>query len=196
MATQAEAEAVLADLDARGEPNVPQRLPAKGTGGTQSYVSTTDARERRRLMSVALAQGIPMDSIYEQFSVTYGMSEGATKRLVTEVRAAWDDEDSEDLRYAKHAARRRLRQQIREAAKDRKWTAVANLEKVLCSVEGTHREEDETPTDIDARLSDALLHELKLKDTKEVRIMIERQRMFVEIGPSAEKEQVIDAGGG
>jgi len=175
--TEAEMQATLADDAA---PNVPQRLP--GHAGSKPRLSTVDARERRALMSAALSNGISRDAILQQFSNKYKMSDHSIGVLMADVRAMWDDEDAEAARYEKGAAKRRLNGHIREAVKDRKWTAVANLEKTLSDIQGTSINEEEKPADVDARLSEAVLAVLGAADTKDVRIMIERQRAYIELG--------------
>ena len=175
--TDAELQEVLDD---DSEANVPQRLP--GHQGSVPRLSPIETRERRALMTAALANGIARDAIIFQFTNKYSMSERAVGDLMAEVRAMWDDEDAESARYARGAARRRIGGHLREASKDRKWTAVANLEKVLAEIEGTNVTDEEKPVDVDARLSEAILAVLGATDTKDVRIMIERQRTFIELG--------------
>ena len=175
--TEAELQRTLADDSA---PNVPQVLP--GHQGSVERVPVEQARERRALMTAALANGISRDAIVQQFENKYGMNPDSVGALMADVRAMWDDEDAEAARYAKGAARRRITGHIREASKDRKFTAVANLEKVLADVEGTNVNDDELPADLNSRLSDAVLHILGAAETKDVRIMIESQRMFIELG--------------
>ena len=133
-------------------------------------------------MSAALVAGVPMETIVAEFQTKYGLSLDGVKHLVSEVRAMWTEEDADAARYAKNTARRRYLGHIREAAKDRKWTAVANLEAGLAAVEGTTKVEDETPTDINQRLEDAILHQLGQEGTKGVRMLIQRERAFIELG--------------
>lgn len=175
-------EAELAELDEPDEPNLPEALPGAGMTGTLAPVSLEKQRERRALMSGMLAQGAGRDAITAAFGKKFGMTDEAVRVLIDEVRAMWDDEDADHARYARSAARRRLHQSIREANKDRKFTAVANLEKVLADVEGTNVNEEDQPIDVDSRLSDALLHMLQQEDTKGVRLIIERERAIIELG--------------
>ncbi len=187
--------------DADGEANVPQKLRGGGHSGPIANVGPVEARQRRRLMSAALVAGVAMETIAAQFMDTYGMSIDSVKHLVSEVRAMWTDEDADAARYAKNTARRRYHGHIREASKDRKWTAVANLEAGLAAIEGTTAVEDEAPTDINARLEDAILHQLQQEGTKGVRMLIQRERMFIELGEHdgtvalpAKTEVIVEAG--
>lgn len=173
-------EAELAKLDDPDAPNVPARMPEGH--GPRDVVPVEQQRERRAVTSGMLAQGAGADAIVTALGSKYAMSPRQAQDLVTEVRAMWDDEDAEAARYARGAARRRLMQSIREANKDRKFTAVANLEKVLADVEGTNAKEEEQPIDVDSRLTEAVLHQLQLEDTKGLRIIIESQRSIIELG--------------
>ena len=175
-------EAELQALDDPEAPNLPEAMP--GHQGSK-LVPEAERRQRREAMTAMLAQGVSRDAIFTTFMARFNMTEAAVKQLMTDVRAMWDDEDAEAARYAKGAARRRLHRHIQEAAKDRKWTAVANLEGVLADVEGTNVKDEDLPVDVDARLSEALLAVLNATDTKEVRVMIERERMLIELGPEA-----------
>jgi hypothetical protein len=48
-------------------------------------------------------------------------------------------------------------------------------------VAGTDIHEDDTPVDIDSRLSEAILLVLGETNTKDIRIMIEKERTFIEL---------------
>lgn len=159
--------------------NRPAKLHSPGTGGSKPKVSTEEARHRRQMMSSALAQGFPTDAIYTQFNHEFGLSEEQTRRLMREVRAQWEAEDSEEARYAAAKQRRRLWDHIREARKAGKWAAVANLEKVLASVEGTDQPTETALAGDGARLSDAILAILGQTKEGDVRIMIERQILHI-----------------
>lgn len=172
-------EAELAELDDPAAPNVPARMP--GHQGPQAIVTVDVQRDRRAAMSSLMSQGVSTDGLLSAFSSNFGMTESATRALITEVRAMWDDDDAEAARYARGAAKRRLHRHIQSASKDRKWTAVANLEGVLASVEGTDVQEEDKPIDTNARLTEALLGLLGETDTKDVRIMIEKERMYIEL---------------
>lgn len=173
-------EAELAELDDPDAPNVPAVLP--GHQGPQAIVTVNKQRERRQAMSQMLQQGVSNDVIRATCERQFGMTEHAVQLLRGEVRAGWDDDDAEGARYEKAAQKRRITTHIAKAAKAGKWTAVAGLEKVYADVVGTNIHEEDKPMDVDARLTDALLAELNAQGTKEVRIMIQTQRMFIELG--------------
>lgn len=173
-------DAELAELDDPDAPNVPAVLP--GHQGPQAIVPVTEQRARRQAMSNALQQSPGTDVIIAHFAKTFGMTEAATRNLMVEVRAIWDDDDAEGLRYEKSAQKRRLLGHIAKAVKAGKYTAVANLEGTYASVAGTDIHEDDKPVDVDARLTDALLAQLGMMDTASVRVMIQTERTFIELG--------------
>lgn len=173
-------EAELAELDDPDAPNVPAVLP--GHRGPHDIVPVGEQRGRRQAMSNALQQAPGTDAILATFAKEYGMTDAAIRSLMHEVRATWDDDDAEGLRYEKAAQKRRLLGHIAKASKAGKFTAVANLEGTYASVAGTDIHEEDKPIDVDARLTDALLAELNALGTKEVRVMIQTERTFIELG--------------
>ncbi len=167
-------------LDDPDAANLPEKLP--GLPGSIEPVTVVEQRDRRTDMSILLASGVSTDHVMAAFAKKFQMSEQSIRNLMTEVRAMWDDDDADHARYERTGQKRRLLGHIRGAVADKKWTAVANLESAYSDVAGTNVHEDEKPVDVDKRLSDALLAVLNQKDTKDVRILIERERMFVELG--------------
>ena len=181
-------EEQLAELDDPDAPNVPAVLP--GHQGPQAIVPVGEQRARRNAMSTALQQAAGTDIILATFAKQFGMTESATRTLIAEVRAMWDDDDAEGARYKKSAQERRLMQHIGKAAKAGKYTAVANLEKTYADVTGTNIHEDDKPVDVDSRLTDALLSVLGVLDTKEVRILISQQKTIIELSALDGTEKV------
>ena len=172
--------AELAELDDPDAPNLPERLP--GHQGPQSLVLVAEQRARRSAMSSAFQQGAGAEAILATFATKFSMTEDATRKPMAEVRAMWDDDDAAGARYEKASQKRRLLGHIGKASKAGKWTAVGNLEKVYADVVGTNIHEDDKPVDVDARLTDAILAELNAQGTKGVRILIQTQRTFIELG--------------
>ncbi len=179
-------EAELAKLDDSSAPNVPAKLP--GHPGPNTSVSVAEQRERRSIMSGMLSQGVDKEDIQLAFAQKFGMTDVAIRNLTKEVRGMWEDDDAESLRYAKSGARRRILRSIREANKDRKYTAVANLEKTLADIEGTNVVPEEKPLEVDSRLNDAVLAMLGASDSRSLRILVEseRARMLIEVGERGE----------
>lgn len=172
-------EAELAQLDDPDAPNEPAAMV--GHRGAGALVPVAEQRERRATMSAALAAGASTDQLIASFSKQYGMTEAATRTLLREVRAMWDDDDAEASKYERQAQKRRLLGHIQKASKAGKFTAVANLEKEYSAVAGTNRHEDDDPVDVDSRLTDAILAEIGAMDTKQVRIMIQDEKTFIEL---------------
>lgn len=172
-------EAELAELDDPDAPNEPTTLV--GHRGSSAMVPVQEQRERRGTMSAALAAGANSDQLIASFAKQYGMTETGTRNLMREVRAMWDDDDSESSKYKRSAQERRLLNHIQKAVKAGKFTAVANLEKEYTSVSGTGIHEDDKPIDVDSRLTEAILKEIGAMDTQSVRIMIQDEKTFIEL---------------
>jgi hypothetical protein len=176
--TSAEVDAILSD---KTLPNEPAKLGGKYRG-SQPYVDPAQARERRAAMSAALAQGASRDAIIATFTAKYNMSESAIESLRKEVVQIWAEEDREQLSISRGAARRRLMGHIHSAAKDRRWTAVAALEKTLSDIEGTVAPEPVNADDEDdvTRTMKVVMEQLGAMDAAQVRILIDRERIAIE----------------
>ncbi|MEA3225157.1 MAG: hypothetical protein U9Q07_04340 [Planctomycetota bacterium] len=106
-----------------------------------------DARRRRMGIEALLRSGFTDDEIYEIACYKVDKKTGqrglgfanpaAVRAEMYKVYAKWTTEDEERQPYDKSAAIRRLQKHIRVAAADKKWTAVANMEKVLGMIQGT-----------------------------------------------------------
>lgn len=182
----------LAELDDPSAPNLPMRM--RGHQGSTKPVPVKAQRDRRAMLNKLMYSGFDRDTIYNAMAKKFGMGAHAVDNLMVEVRAAWDVEDAEDARHYRSMQIRRLNGHIPKAAAAGKWTAVANLEKVYASVAGTDQTEDDGPSDLDARyeeaVHDVLMAEL-VRDPKAVRIMIQRERMTVELAPDGTKPEVV-----
>ena len=165
-------------LDDEEADNVPMRLPGH-QGYRPSVISEDEVRERRLLMSGALASGYSHDQVLHLFEQRFGMSESAVKKLKRKVRDQWAEDDAEARPYDKAAARRRLLKFIGAAAIEGNWAGVAALERRFSKLEGLDGPSDR-PTRHDdpatQRLTEAILHELGESDPSALRAMIEEQR--------------------
>ncbi len=179
--TPEELEAALADTTS---PNVPKAFPMQGTGGPKPP-PPTDAtlRRNRAAMSAAMQVSASRDAIFATFTAPpYNLSEDQILRLRHDVERMWADEDADHKRLATGAQRRRLMRQIAEATKDRKWSAVAQLEKVAAEVDGTIAEDPAPNSDADTRLTDAVLAALSAQNPQQLRLLVERQRIYLDTG--------------
>lgn len=158
--------------------------PATLAGGARTpTVSQDEARERRVMMSSALAQGLGQDQIIGLFAAKYSMTETGVKALMREVRKQWKEEDAELAEHSRAAARRRIQTHISRAAAAGKWSAVASLESVLSEVEGTVAPEPVgNSDDLLNRVSNALMAQMQLTDPATIRVMIDRERILIEKG--------------
>lgn len=129
--SEEEVDAALAE----GGDNVPKTVDGKVN--TQPRVMPEQARERREILSQLLQAGVSPDMIAQAMAEKFGMDEAAVKRLSTEIRQRWLEEDDEDRPYARSATIRRLKKQISEARAKGAYTAAAMYEKTLAGIEGT-----------------------------------------------------------
>ncbi len=162
-------------------PNEPEALPLQGVRGAHSRITETERRERREYLSYLLASGRSRDGIFQAMLRKFGTKKEPVQRLIREIYSDWAEEDAERKPFLKNAARKRLYRHIEAAANAGSWTAIANLEKVLASIEGT-AEPIEISTPATTRLSEALVQVLNETDPAEVRKMIDSEKQLVELG--------------
>lgn len=163
--------------------------PGPGIRGGSVIVSPAEGRRRREIMSRMLASGASEDAVLEAFtrptlsdgSPGFAMSEIRVRALISEVRAAWSDEDNASKKYNKAAAIRRHLQHIPKAAAKGQWSAVAMLEKNLASIQGTA---SAIKVDIggSARLSEAVLAVLGEADPVEIRRLVDEETQLLRAG--------------
>jgi hypothetical protein len=157
--------------------NVPEKLPGGGLSGSLAVVSPEEARKRRMVLSRLMASSISDDEIIEMMGTKFLLTRQAVRSMMRDVYSQWAEEDKERSPYQKHAAKRRIRKWLGDASKDGSWTAVANLEKVLSSIEGT-QEPIEVSTPANDRLSEAMLAVLGNMDPTKVRKLIDRGKVL------------------
>lgn len=149
---------------------------------------TVDSRRARDAVSKMLMAGVSDETIYEvmaEATLTNGQrgfkySRAQTKELVYAVFAQWAQEDEERRPYFRAMAQRRIHDHITKAATDGKWTAVANMEKVLGMVQGTLEEVGTIGGGTSGdRWTDAALKKLTKLAPEEYRELIENQRRIL-----------------
>jgi hypothetical protein len=186
--SKAELDELLSDDSAPNEP-LPIAAGGDGAGGRKPrvHVPEREMRQRREAVANLLVSGYSRDRILEVMTQAtvrdekgkerpgFGLTEREVDRLISNVRAEWDEETTELKRYAKDAAVRRILRHINEARNTKAYGAIANLEKVLMLIQGT-AEPLEVQVPVDSRVTDALLRILGEKDPLLVREMIERER--------------------
>lgn len=135
-------EKEIAEALDSAEPNEPLAIAGMpGTTGRHSGKRKRDRDEQLILMSRLLAQGLPFDQICLFFEgPKYQLTEARCRKLRSEVRARWAEEDKEGAPWRKGAAERRILEGIRIASKEKQFSAVAQLEKTLMDVQGTSAE--------------------------------------------------------
>lgn len=159
-------------------PNQPLGITGSLTG-PRPHVSPEEAAKRRMLMSSAMMQGASRDQIIATFmKPPFALSESGVIELMREVRARWLEEDLENQSIERSAAKRRLNRWIAEAAKDRKWTAVAALEKVHADITGNSL--PVPVADADQKTFQGVLLVLGEMRPEEFRQTVEKQRLAID----------------
>lgn len=166
-----------------------------------------EARRRRTVVSAMLRSGYTDDEIFEIVSqktlksgaTGLGLSRSEMRAEMHKAYAQWATEDSERAPYDKSAAVRRLHRHIRDASASGKFTAVANMEKVLGMIQGTVEAPGggvqvvQTPS----RWAEAVMQKITKLQPDEFRALVEEQRRLNEHLPAepvnvTEEATVID----
>lgn len=148
---------------------------------------TFEARRRRSAVSAMLRSGYTDDEIFEIVSsratmkngqLGLGLTRAEMRGEMHKVYAQWASEDSERNPYDKSAAIRRLAKHIREASAAGKWTAVANMEKVLGMIQGTIEPAGGPTVNVitPSRWTDAVMVKVTTLQPDEFREIVEEQR--------------------
>lgn len=165
-------------------PNKPVKTPKLTAPEKPRFVPVIERRRRREALSRLLASGMSNDAIFELMgkevnddgSPGFNMTEDSVKHLISEVYAEWQEEDAERKPQTKAAAERRILRHIVQAKRDKAWTAVSTLEKVLMQIQGT-AEPIEFSSTTDSRINEAILHILGEEDPRKIRELIESERV-------------------
>jgi len=147
------------------------------------------ARRRRKVIEQMLRTGYSDDEICEAAAgATLPSGEPGLSMTRSEVReemyriyAQWASEDQERMPYSKSMAVRRLNVHIRKAAAAGKWTAVAAMEKVLGSIQGTIEQPNQITIQTGDRFTEAAIKRLTGMDPAEYRQIIEEQRRILNV---------------
>jgi hypothetical protein len=93
--------------------------------------------QREAFVEKALWNNISTPQIITVARDKLNMSERACRRLITSIRARWQEEHEERRRYYKLTAMYRLHDTISEAKRDKKWGDVIAAERLLAQLQGT-----------------------------------------------------------
>jgi hypothetical protein len=154
--------------------NEPQQLHSQGTTGPRPVVPKEEQKARRLVMERLLASVVSDHEIEAMMIKQFRMTPEAVRVLTRETFARWEEEDARRKGYLKSAARRRIGDHIIQASKGKSWTAVANLEKVLASIEGTNAP-IELHTSADVRVTQAVMGVLGEMDPARVRELVKQE---------------------
>lgn len=96
-----------------------------------------EVKEQERAVEVLLTNAVDEAGIVTALRNKWGISYHRAKRLIGRVRDRWVEESQVNGYANKVEAEKRLLDGIREARKDRKWSAVASFERTLANLQGT-----------------------------------------------------------
>ncbi len=159
--------------------NQPAKMGSHGLSGPRRHVTVEERQQRRVDIEHMLIMNRSDADIVADMHTKYGMSELAVKKLIDERLERMAKESSHRKPYRKATAERRLGEHIEEAAKDRSWSAVANLEKVRASIEGTIEEPGQGPAISQERLTEAVAQIVQGLDPERFKIWVERERVLI-----------------
>lgn len=149
----------------------------------------TEARRKSKVIAQLLKTGYSDDEIFDFVSSKtmpngqrgLALTRAEMREEVYKVYAQWAQEDSERAPYHKSMATRRILEHIRKASRDEKWTAVANMEKVLGMIQGT-LEDPSKPSHtvvIGDAWTEAVMNKALSSEPEEFRRIVEEQRRFL-----------------
>lgn len=141
-------------------------------------LSKSESKSRKELVEALLINGVPEHRIEatlrEQFSRT---RHGDVGRIIASVRARWAEEEKNNRPHFKATAQRRLYTHIAKASKEANFAAVAALERLLSDVQGT-KEAVEVNLNLDATVTEAVMHVVANLSTEEMDRITQEQREF------------------
>ena len=171
-----------------------EEITRRDEDATQAIEQTGKVDSRRRQVFVAqlLRSGYSDDEIFELVKAKFAksgvrgfdMDRTQLREAIYKVYASWAQEDEDRAPYVKTMAVRRLYKHIQDASRDEKWSAVANMEKVLAMIQGTIEEPDKRLPQGD-RWADLAVAKAAQMDPEKFREIVENQRKFNEAQQSA-----------
>ncbi|MCP4674317.1 MAG: hypothetical protein GY854_02125 [Deltaproteobacteria bacterium] len=172
--------------------NQPASMRSNGLSGPRKYIKAEERKQRRIDIDRALIIGRSNADIETDMHSKYGMTPAAVKILIDKRLETMAKESSHRKPYRKATAERRLAEHIEEAVGDRSWGAVANLEKVRASIEGTIEEPGQGPAISQERLTEAVAQIVQGLDPERFKILVERERILIARTESAAESKQPD----
>lgn len=142
---------------------------------------TVDERKQRfELIEGLMVAGLSQEQIAKATGKSFGMTKHQTMLYIARIRDRWAEEEKEARPHNKTQATRRIVGHIAEARRDKNWSAVAQLEKLLSDMQGT-KEPTEINVNVDATLTQAIVSVVSNLTPERRAAMIEEQRRLREI---------------
>jgi hypothetical protein len=165
-------DSFVRDLDAL-EIDIPPDDPAKPnrTAQPRHYRDEDHREECRKVMSALMRQGIGKSDRHMLMKAKCQVGPIVADALFAELRAEWLADEAEQRALVKHAQRQRLLASIPAAAKDKQFSAVASMERILCDIEG-NKAPEVVHVKADIRLSAALSAVVGELSSEEARVLL------------------------
>lgn len=144
------------------------------------YVSVDERRVRFEMIEGLMVAGLSVEQIAKAARKSFGMTKPQTQSYVARIRDRWTEEEKEARPHNKSQATRRIVGHIAEARRDKNWSAVAQLEKLLSDMQGT-KEPTEINVNVDATMSQAIVAVVANLTPERRAAMIEEQRRLREL---------------
>jgi DNA-binding transcriptional MerR regulator len=157
--------------------NVPDYQPATDSERRVHVVLPAERRKRLDFIEKLLIAGVSISRIESACREAFDppMSKTAVRTYISRVHARWAEEERTNRAHYKTQAIRRLYGHIAEARKASNWAAVAQLERLLSDIQGT-KEPIEVQVNVDATVTEAMLHVVANLSPERKRALIEEQR--------------------
>lgn len=139
--------------------------------------------ERRRVALGILANNVPREMACELLGRQFGMTRGASRRLLDKITHELVDADRESLPLVKAKQVSRLHAHIVDARRDKSWNAVAALERLLSQVQGT-LEPMQLRVNVDVQVRDAVAGFLSSLSRPQLDSLLTEGELVNELPPS------------
>lgn len=156
-------------------------------------MSVEERRKRLDFIEKLLVAGVNTGRIESACREAFNppMPKTSVAKYIEQVRARWAEEERTNRVHYKAQAMRRLYGHVAEARKAANWAAVAQLERLLADIQGT-KEPVEVQLNVDATVTEAVLHVVATLSPERRRAMIEEQRRLRELAQRVEGCDVVE----
>ena len=157
-----------------------QYAPAKPDERRVNVLTLEERRARMDFIEKLLVAGVGVGRVETACRDQFSMGKTAVNSYVMRIRTRWAEEERGNRPHYKAQAMRRLYGHVMEARKDKNWAAVAQLERLISDIQGT-KEPVEIQLNVDATVSEAVIHVVANLSPERRKALIEEQRRIREL---------------